>query len=172
MRAIDRWMNALGAATVALGLALAGPALAQGTAISLGQGADPDAPVEITSDRLELDQDTGAAAFVGAVEVVQGDLRLTAGRVDVTYSSGQDGDGAIESLRATGGVTFTGGGEVAESREAVYDPDAGRLRMTGDVVLTQGRNALAAEALDMDLETGNGVLTGRVRAVLRTGGGE
>lgn len=170
MRAKNGYLRVAWAMALLVGLAA--PAAAQGTAISLGDGADPDAPVEIVSDRLELDQDGGVAAFIGNVEVVQDDLRLTAARVDVTYSTGNDGAGGeIESLRATGGVTFTGGADVATSREAVFDPESGRLRMTGDVILTQGRNALGAEALDMDIETGNGVLTGRVRAVLRTGSG-
>ena len=169
MRAIGSFVQ--GARTLALLglLGLATPVLAQGTAVSLGQGADRDAPVEIASDRLELDQDGGGAAFIGNVEVVQDTLRLTANRVDVTYSTGAGGE--IETLRASGGVTFSGGQDVATSQEAVFDPETGQLRMTGDVILTQGRNALGAEALTMDLDTGNGVLTGRVRAVLRSSSG-
>jgi lipopolysaccharide export system protein LptA len=153
-------------------LALGSAAVAQGTAISLGNGQDSNAPVEISADTLELNQENGNAVFSGGVEIVQGDMRLTAERVEGTYSD-EAGDGSeIVAMRATGGVNFEGGGEVAESLEAIYDPEAGRLRMMGDVILTQGRNALAAETLDMDLETGNGVLSGRVRAVLRTGSGD
>lgn len=169
MRATESLLHAARALVLASLVAVAGPGLAQGTAVSLGEPANPDAPVEIVSDRLELDQDGGGAAFIGNVEVVQDNMRLTAARVDVTYSTGEGG--AIETLRASGGVTFSGGGDVATGREAVFDPDTGRLRMTGDVILTQGRNALGAEALELDLDTGNGVLTGRVRAVLNSGSG-
>ena len=61
-------------------------ALAQGTQVPFG-GLHHDAsqPVEITADRLDVDQAAGSAVFTGTVKVGQGTLRLAADRVDVFY---------------------------------------------------------------------------------------
>ncbi len=48
---------------------------------------DATQPVEITSDRLELDQAAGSAVFTGTVKVGQGTLRLAADRVEVFYDN-------------------------------------------------------------------------------------
>ena len=59
-------------------------ALAQGTDVALGIGAfDADEPVEVTADSLSVDQASGLAVFDGNVLVVQGDVRMSAGRVCV-----------------------------------------------------------------------------------------
>jgi len=52
----------------------------------------------------------------------------------------------------------------------VYSVGAAEIVMTGDVVLTQGANALAGEELTVDLETGKGRMTGRVKTIFQTGG--
>ena len=147
-----------------LGLATVGAASAQATSVSLGAGFDREAPVEITADSLSLDRDSGTAQFAGGVMIVQGGMELKAGKVTVTYA---DEGSDIESMVATGGVTFISGEDLAESQQAIYKPDSGTLQMRGDVILTQGNNAIASETLDIDLETGNGVLTGRVRVVVK-----
>ena len=41
--------------------------------------------------------------------------------------------------------------------------------MTGDVILTQGQNALSSDSLTIDLNSGTGSLSGRVRTVFQTG---
>lgn len=144
---------------------LPGMVLAQGAAVSVGDGHDPDEPVEVTSDSLSFDQDSGIAIFTGNVVIVQSNMRMTAPRVEVTYDD-TDSGGEIRQMLATGGVTYSADGDVAESREATYDPESGLLQMRQDVIVTQGRTAIAGQVLDLDMETGSGVMTGRVRAVL------
>jgi lipopolysaccharide export system protein LptA len=41
--------------------------------------------------------------------------------------------------------------------------------MTGSVLLTQGRNAIAGERLVLDLKAGTGVMEGRVKTVFTPG---
>ena len=41
--------------------------------------------------------------------------------------------------------------------------------MTGDVILTQGPNALSGERLIVDLTSGTGRMEGRVRTIFQTG---
>jgi lipopolysaccharide export system protein LptA len=140
--------------------------MAEAQGIALGPfRQDPDQPVEVTSERLEVDQNDGIATFIGDVIVVQGELRMTAPRVRVEYSTGDDG--RIEFMHATGGVTMLNGSETAEGEEAVYTVDAGTVVLTGDVIVTQGPNVVAGEKLSVNLDTGAGTMEGRVRTIFR-----
>lgn len=148
-------------------LTFAAPLAAQ-TNINLGGiSADPSAPVEVAADNLTVDQDTGTATFTGNVQIGQGDLRLSAGRVEVVYGSDT---GEIARLQASGGVTFVTATEAAEAQSADYDIAGGTLTLTGDVLLTQGASAISAEQMTVNLESGNAQLTGRVRTVFQQGG--
>jgi len=135
-------------------------ALADQTGVTMGGlKADPEAAVQVTSDRLSINQSDGLAVFEGTVEVVQGTMRLTAARLEVTYAT----DGAsIEEMTATGGVQLAAGGDAASSEQAVYRPGTSALTMTGDVLLTQGTATIAGQKLVLDLTTGLGQMEGRV----------
>lgn len=158
-----------GALIMALGL---GAAFAQGASVAFGGlQHDSSLPVEITADELTVDQATGSAVFAGNVVAGQGEMRLSAARVQVEYAT-RDGKatGEINQLVATGGVTLVNGAEAAEAQRAVYAVGSGEIVMTGDVVLTQGVNALSGEKLTVDLNTGSGRMEGRVRTIFQTGG--
>ena len=134
------------------------------TNISLG-GFQPDtqAPVEITSNSLTLDQDTEQAQFSGSVEVRQGSNVIATELMTVTYD---EATGNIILLEATGGVTFVTKTDAAEALSATYDLKNNTLRMTGNVLLTQGISAIGAESMFVDLATGKAQLEGRVRTTL------
>jgi lipopolysaccharide export system protein LptA len=148
--------------------------LAQGANVAFG-GLKHDAsqPVEITADELTVDQTTGSAVFIGNVVAGQGDMRLSAARVQVQYAvvDGQS-TGDINQLIASGGVTLVNGAEAAEAQEAVYTVASSQIVMTGDVILTQGPNALSGEKLTVDLNSGQGRMTGRVKTIFQTGGNQ
>jgi len=152
-------------AVLVLGLALAcGGATAQQAGPFGGFKHDSAAPIEITSDALEVRQAEQIAIFTGEVVAGQGTLRLTADTVTVRYEAeGQDaaGTGAIRSMRAEGNVFLSNGSETAEGAWADYDVAAGMMRMGGDVVLTQGENAIAGDALVIDMTEGTGRIEGR-----------
>ncbi|GFE64582.1 LptA/OstA family protein [Litoreibacter roseus] len=157
---------------LAASLMFAGVAMAQNATVAFG-GLQHDAslPVEITADELRVDQTTGRAVFTGNVVAGQGQMRLSAAQLDVEYATGPEADsGDIERLLASGGVTFVNGEEAAESREAVYSIGDSEIVMIGDVILTQGPNALSGERLVVDLDTGQGRMEGRVRTIFQTGG--
>ena len=171
-------------AALALSMLVPVQAAAQAEVPIGGISADPDAPIEIAADMLEVDQAGGAAEFSGNVQVVQGDLRLAAARVRVEYTTPTEaaeaeGDEApapqrrrIARVVAEGGVTLVTATEAAEAAEAVYDLEAGTIRMQGDVVLAQGGSALAGDRLVIDLETRAGRIEGRVRSVILPDGGQ
>lgn len=159
--------------TTILGIALHSSAVfAQGTNVAFGAFThNTTLPVEVTADSLSVDQSDGTAVFSGNVMIGQGDMRITAGQVRVSYAdASSDATGRVERLEASGGVTLVSGAEAAEAREAIYSIDNGTIVMSGDVVLTQGRNALSAGKLTVNLKAGTGVLEGGVRTILQTGG--
>lgn len=160
----------LGALVVAV-VATAGPGLGQTAQVALGPlKQDTSLPVEITADQLTVDQKDGSATFLGNVLIGQGTMRLSAGAVRVEYATDDDATpGKIEKLIATEGVTLVTEGEAAESRDAEYTIDTGKIVMTGDVILTQGDNALSSQRLVVDLKTGTGQMDGRVKTIILPG---
>jgi lipopolysaccharide export system protein LptA len=148
-------------------LSIGAPALAQ-TNIDLGgMTVDTSAAVEVTADSLAIDQETGTAVFTGNVIIGQGDLRLSAGAVEVVYGTESS---EIARLIATGGVTFVTASEAAEAQSADYDITTGLLTLTGDVLLTQGASAISAQSMVVNVATGTASMEGRVRTVLQQGG--
>ena len=152
--------------TTALFLLSAGAALAQ-SAISFGgfQQAQGE-PIEVVSDRLEVDQSGGSAVFAGNVVATQGEMTLTGQRIEVSYTQGENR--GIREMRATGGVTIVTPEEAAEAEEATYRVAEGSIVMTGDVLVTQGASAIAGQRMTVDLESGSGLVEGRVRTVFQT----
>ena len=161
------------AALIAAPIAAVLPALAAAQAsVDFGEGGfDAGQPIEVTSDALTVDQADGSAVFNGNVVVVQGDLRLASDALRVEYAGAESGGQTrIRRILATGGVTFVNGGDAAEATEAVYSVSEGTVRMTGDVLVSQGPSALSGEALTVDLASGSGRIEGRVRTILQAGG--
>ncbi|MDE9450210.1 LptA/OstA family protein [Aliiroseovarius sp. Z3] len=157
----------IAACLLALSLPIAAHAQAQ-VAFG-GLKHDSTLPVEISADQLQVDQSDGSATFSGNVQIGQGEMRLSAGKVRVEYVTGTDTTGEISRLLASDGVTLVNGAEAAEAREAVYTISSGVIVMTGDVILTQGQNALSSEKLTVNLQAGTGTMDGRVKSIIQTG---
>lgn len=151
--------------TLALAFLTSG-AFAQAANISLGTGTfDATLPVEVTADELAIDQSDGMATFAGNVLIVQGEVRMSAGNVTIEYAQGEDAPNGISRLLASGGVTFVTASDAAEAQDAVYSVAEGTVTLSGDVLLTQGQNAIAGDRLIVNLTSGNGRMEGRVRTV-------
>lgn len=149
-----------------------------------GFSHDSSAPIEITSDTLEVQQAEHLAIFSGDVVAGQGTLRLTADRLEVIYAgqdqndqgSGKDsgadsgqaaGTGVIREMVAIGNVFISNGNETAQGERARYDLESGIITMTGDVVLTQGQNVISGQELTINLDTGQGKVEGRVKSIFQ-----
>lgn len=157
------------AAIVAVATLLAGAssALAQGTSLSFsGLNAVRDEPVEVRSDTLTVDNSTGTTTFSGNAVLGQGAMRLAAQTISVVYTPGDTT--RITRMEASGNVTLVTAVEAAEAANAVYDLDAGTVRMTGSVILTQGANVLSGDRLTVNLRSGQGRLEGGVRTIIQT----
>jgi len=131
-----------------------------------GMTVDTTAGIEVTADSLSVDQDTGSAVFVGNVVVMQGDLLLSAGTVEVIYATETN---EISRLNAAEGVTFVTATQATESQNAQYDITTGLLTLSGDVLLTQGASAISAQTMVINVADGTATMEGRVRTILQQG---
>lgn len=153
---------------LAFGLALlAGGAAAQ-QKIAFGDlNQDTTLPVQVSADQLAVNNADGSAVFSGNVVVTQGEMKLAAAEVKVTYETEQND---IKELVASGGVTVANLGDAAEAQEAVYTIESGVIVLSGDVLLTQGPSAMAGQKLTINLKDGTGVMEGRVTTTFVPGG--
>ncbi len=142
---------------------------AQGAQVAFG-GLKHDAsqPIEVTSDQLQINQQDGSVTYRDNVVIGQGSLRLSADRVRVEFGQGKKRK--ISKLHASGNVILVNGAESAQAHQAVYTLGNSHVVMSGDVILTQGQNALSAQRMVVDLKTGQASLEGRVKTILQASG--
>lgn len=143
---------------LAAALVLAGPATAQQAPPAGGTGGGGE-PIEITSDRLVLEQNQQVATFTGNVDAVQGTTRLRSDKMRVFYTSNETGQAggnkqSVSRIEAEGNVVITKPGETAQGDAGTYDLATRKLMLQGNVVLTRGDNVVRGDRLDSDLATG------------------
>jgi len=161
--------TALRSLGLVLALALPAQTLAQGPSLAFGSSDNSDAPVEVEAENLAVNQKDGTAEFSGNVQIIQGDMKLTAPRVLVEYTEDNTG---VERLEASGGVTIVSGEDAAESETADYRVQDRVIVMSGAVTIVQGPNTLSSDKVTINLETGTAQMEGRVRTVLQSGKGQ
>lgn len=131
--------------TAALGLILA--AAAAGGATAQTRAAPSNQPIMIGADTGEYTD--GGFALRGRAEVMQGDNRLRADVIDGTNSGG-----GISQVAASGNVYYVTPTETIRGDRAVYTVSNANIVVTGDVILTQGRNVLTGGRLTYNIDTG------------------
>lgn len=154
-------------------ITLVAPSFAQTKAVPFGQeGHDTSQAVEIVSDSFTVNQANGTAEFTGNVVVGQGEMRLSAGKIQVVYGTDEGSVRQIERLVASGGVTLVVSGQAAEADSAIYSIKDGNIVLEGNVLITQGENALAGQKITINLEDGSAKVEGRVKTILNAGPSE
>ena len=148
-------------------LTAAGIASAQG-AVSALKGHNSDAPVDVTSDRIEVQDRADRAIFAGNVHVTQGELTLDTSRLTVAYTS--QGGVQIRRLDASGGVTVRSPSETARGNFGVYDLDRKLITLVGAVQLNRGGSQINGQRLVIDLRSGRAVVDGGPAGVGQRGG--
>ena len=128
--------------------------------------ASSEEPLDITSDRLESEEDV--ATWTGDVQVVQGPAVLTTDKLVITQSE----DGGINEIRAIGNVRYSNGEETIAGEQALYIETDRTLTMTGDVIVTQGKQIMRGGELTYWVDTGKIRFTApegrRVRGIFYT----
>ena len=139
-------------------------ATAQDAQPAPAKGGGSDEPIEISSDRLVLEQNQQLATFTGNVDAVQGDTTLRTDKLRVFYTSDEEREASgsqqsVKRLEADGNVIIIQPGETAEGDSGVYDLVTGKMVLIGNVVLTQGKSVVKGDRLDSDRNTGVSVVS-------------
>ena len=161
---------------VAAGLAADGAVgqVRQEQPVSALKGHNSNAPVDVTADRIEVQDRADRAIFAGNVHATQAELTLDTQRLTVAYSnSPQNGGGTgvqIRRLDAAGGVVVHSPSETAKGDFGIYDLDHKLITVIGNVQLTRGPNVVNGQRLVINLESGRAVVDGGPPGVNSSGG--
>jgi lipopolysaccharide export system protein LptA len=153
------------------GLATAAPAPTVKPLSPSAAKANSHQPIDITADRLDVDQNSQLATFSGDVRAVQADVTLRTQTLKVYYerkaakdpamsANGTPSQSIIQRLEATGGVVIQAPGETARGQRGTYDVVNRVVHLSGDVVLTRGQNVVRGDRLTMDFGSGQSRMEG------------
>jgi lipopolysaccharide export system protein LptA len=140
----------------------------QSAPVSALKGHNTNAPVDVSADRIEVQDRADRAMFVGNVHVRQAELTLDTQRLTVAYSS--NGGVQIRRLDAAGGVTVHSPSETAKGDFGIYDLDKKLITLIGNVRLDRGQNQVLGQRLVIDLDSGRAVIDGGPAGVNQSGG--
>ena len=159
---------------LALTAALATAAFAQvkqEQPVSALKGHNSNAPVDVSADRIEVQDRADRAVFAGNVHAVQQDLTLDTPRLTVAYSGGSGGNNVqIHRLDAAGGVVVKSPSETAKGDMGIYDLDRKLITLIGNVQLDRENNQVSGQRLVIDLDSGRAVVDGGPPGVNSSGG--
>lgn len=125
---------------------------------ALGPSFSSNEPVDITSDRLTVDDEKRTAMFRTNVVARQGTATLLAPELDAVYAGrsalpGATADPAkdaatsrLTSLEARGGIVMTRDGDRATATTLHYDAESQQTLLTGPVDMTSGIDRRATSA--------------------------
>ena len=156
-------------------LVLSGSAIAQvrqEQPTSALKGHNSNAPVDVTADRIEVQDRSDRAIFAGNVHVTQAELSLETPRLTVAYSGGQGGgtNVQIRRLDAAGGVVVKSPSETARGDFGIYDLDRKLITLIGNVQLRRENDLVNGARLVIDLDSGRAVVDGGPPGVNSSGG--
>ena len=156
-------------------LGLAGSAMAQvrqEQSVSALKGHNSNAPVDVTADRIEVQDRADRAIFAGNVHVTQAELTLETPRLTVAYSGGQAGGTSVQIRRldAAGGVVVKSPSETARGDFGIYDLDRKLITLIGNVQLSRQNDRVNGARLVIDLDSGRAVVDGGPPGVNQSGG--
>lgn len=167
------WKRTGAAALLAAGVVLAPVAGAQLSS----QGG----PIQVDADNGEILDREKKAIYFGNVDVIQGDARLRADRIEVIYAGGGDAGGLggsfgeLQRIIATGDVFYVTPEFRARGNKGTYEAGTGTITLEGSVIVSRGDDVATGDRLVLLLNEGRSVLsadeTGRVRTTLTPEGG-
>lgn len=139
-------------------------------AVALGFASfktDPNAPINVDSEVLDVDDVAHKAIFRVAVHATQGELSINCDELTALYSgstgllpegqSAEPGKGSsqLNKLEARRRVVVTSAkGQKATGDWADFDPKTNTAVMGGNVVLTENGNVVTGTRLHIDMNTG------------------
>ena len=125
--------------------------------------------IEANSDKLKIESKKGTATFSGNVEVKLKGLVLKAQEIIINYYTNENSKQEIKEVLAVKDVILVTGKDILKADKALYKLDDGTIALTGNISITQGEASFSGKSLIINLNTGEGTISGRVTAILGSG---
>ena len=122
--------------------------------------------IEVNSENLTIDSNAGTAIFSGNVEIVRGKITLKAQKIIVSYSIDKKSNQSLKEILAINDVVFIANDNLSQADKAKYNIENNTLELTGNVYVTQGSTKVSGNKVVINLNTGKGSISGRVKAIL------
>ncbi len=132
---------------------------------------DPNAPIDVAAERLDVDDQAKQAVFTGDVRALQAGFQLHSSELTATYTGaagmasadakgGSQEAAKLTRIQAKKNVEVTSkDGQKATGDWADYDTRANIVTLGGEVVMTQGKNVVRGTKLVIDMTTGESVIS-------------
>jgi lipopolysaccharide export system protein LptA len=137
---------------------LAVPAVGQQTDLFSGFGAKGNGPIEVDAKTLEIveEGDQRISTFSGGVTVKRGNTTMKAAQIKLFSKKEAEAtdQSGFTRMEATGTVYVNSGKQTVTGSQAIVDNQAQTITLSGNVVLSQGKDVLAADRLVIDMATG------------------
>lgn len=143
--------------------------LANAEPVSALKGHDSNAPIDVSADRMEVQDRADRAVMAGNVHVKQQELTLDTARLTIAYTNGADGL-KMQRLDAAGGVVVKSPTETARGAFGVYDLNRKLITLVGGVSLIRQQSQINGSRLVIDLTTGRAVVDGGAPGLGGSGG--
>jgi lipopolysaccharide export system protein LptA len=132
---------------------------------------DKSQPIDIQSDRLDAYQEKREVIFSGNAVATQGDRKIKADRLLIYYKDrpgatekkdiqGMGAVGDLERLEAQGHVTITEPNRIVTGDHAVFYYDLQKIVMTGNAVMSEGKNIIRGGKIIVLLDEDRGIVEG------------
>lgn len=123
---------------------------------------DVDQLIDVSAERVQVEEQENLAIFSGDVQVVQGNLNMIADQLRVYYGRTGENDEGLTILRldAQGAVKLTSPSETVDSQWGIYDVENEVVTLGGTVKMTRGETLLNGERMVLNLRTGQSTLDG------------
>ena len=132
------------------------------TSIEMGESGT----IEVNSDSLKIDSNVGRATFDGNVEIKLNKIILKAQKITVTYSIDENSKQEISEILAINDVIFISNTDITKADRALYSLSDNTIKLSGNILINQGSTSFSGEELSINLDTGQGTMSGRVKAIL------
>ena len=107
------------------------------------------APIDITSDTVEMDQKKNTATFKGNVVAKQEDVTLYANTLLIIYDPDTK---KLKEIIATGNVKVVQLDRRATGQKVTFDQDKNKVVLDGDAVVREGTNVIRGERITFYVE--------------------
>jgi len=114
-------------------------------------------PITINSNEMTADNKGKTAIFTGKVIAKQGDVTIYADKAIINYG---DQKGEVDKVEADGNVRIIKENSVGTSSHAVYESKAGRITLTGNPRVMQGKDTVSGKVITYYVDEDRSEVTG------------